>query len=394
MIPHASELTDACRAELAVPQEIASGPVMKHLVRAPSNCHIPIMPLENANDAMAATSMMAAEAAESSPVVRRQLDWWHSNGARIRGEFLRAGPQQIMTIARGSSDHAATYAKYLIEIGTGIPVSSYSPSLTSIYGVVPKGLERTLFLAISQSGRSSDLLMTAKAVKDECASLVAIVNDEQSPLASISSLLIPQLAGEEVSVAATKSFIATLSSILQLAGHCAGRSEFVEAAARLPELLDEAGKLDWGEAIAPLCQTSSMFVIGRGTTLGIAQEAALKLKEVCGIHAEAFSAAEVRHGPMQLVCKGFLVLVFVPEDAGSTGIKELVDDFVARQATVITVGESYGGSISLPVVKNAAASNAPICMMQSFYHLAATVSQFRGLDPDRPRYLRKVTSTL
>lgn len=337
---------------------------------------------------------MLAEAAQAAEVTRRQLVWWAGSSQHLQDKLRAFVPLQVATCGRGSSGHAACYAKHLIETLIRLPVMSYSPSTSSIYDVEMAGLERTLFLVISQSGQSSDILLSAKAAKNAGALVCAIVNDELSPLAHIADITIPLLAGPETSVAATKTYIASLFTILMLAASWAKDPDLLAAASRLPDLLAEAWAMDWSEGTARLAQARNMYVIGRGPTLGIAKEAALKLKETCGIHAEAFSEAEVRHGPMELVTRDFPVLLLVPGDRASTGFNSLVEDFVARGAVVMVAGAKYPGTVQLPTVAHVHAQVSAICLIQSFYRMAAHISMARGLDPDQPAYLRKVTDTL
>ncbi len=217
------------------------------------------------------------------------------------GEALRRfAPRAVVTCARGSSDHAATYARYLIETRTGLLASSAAPSVSSLYAT-KADLESVLFLAISQSGASPDLLAAARAARDAGALVVALVNAEESPLARAASHAIPLRAGLESSVAATKSYIASLTAIVQLVGSWTQDDELRAALEGAPDQLASAWQLDWSAAIEYLRPANNLFVVGRGLGLGIAQEAALKLKETCGLHAEAFSSAELRHGPVALV---------------------------------------------------------------------------------------------
>ena len=238
----------------------------------------------------ATATRLAREAAESPAVVRAQLG---ANDAVIRDlaqRLRRAPPKAVVTLGRGSSDHAATFARYLVETRLGVMTASMPPSVSSVYEVA-SGMEDTLCLVISQSGRSPDILAAAEAARTAGALVVALVNDAESPLAQIAEVTAPLLAGPELSVAATKSYIAALSTVVQLAAHWSGDAELLKALGGLPALLDEAWTLDWSAAIAPLKDARSLYVLGRGLGFGIAEEAALKLKETCGLHAEAFSAA-------------------------------------------------------------------------------------------------------
>ena len=346
------------------------------------------------SDVAPASSAMATEAGEAASVAAAQLEWWSSNSDKVCRAIERCNPQQVVTCARGSSDHAATFAKYQIETAMRIPVVSHSPSLSSIYGVQYQKFERTLFLAISQSGQSSDLLISAQAAKDNGALVCVLVNDESSLLAQLADLTIPQLAGEETSVAATKTYIASLFALVLMTGYWGKDTKSVVAAKQMPELLETAWSQDWSAGVSAIATARNMFIIGRGPTYGIAQEAALKLKETCGIHAEAFSAAEVRHGPMELVGRDFPVLIFVPADAAASGFAELAEEFAARGANVIAAGADYAGTAKLPTYPAIHPALSAICMIQSFYKMASQISAVRGLDPDRPAYLQKITNTL
>lgn len=338
-------------------------------------------------------TLMHAEAAQAAAVAARQLAGLNDTMLQL-GQRLRAlDPPVVVTCARGSSDHAATFAKYLIETRTGTPVASHAPSTSSIYKTHWRKLDGALFLAISQSGRSPDLVLSARAARDAGAFVVAIVNDDASPLAQAADVAIPMLAGPERSVAATKSYIASLLVVAQLVAAWSEDDDLSAGLSGAPEILRQAWALDWSPALGALASASSLFVVGRGLTLAVAQEAALKLKETCGIHAEAHSAAEVKHGPMAIVGPAFPVLMLPPNDAGRDGFGPLARDFTDRGAHVIAAGGDWPGTLALPVVPGLHPALAPIAMAQSFYRLAAELSLARGLDPDHPPHLRKVTET-
>ncbi len=216
------------------------------------------------------------------------------------------------------------------------------------------------------------------------------VNDDDSPLAHEAHHRVPLGAGVEHSVAATKSYIASLAALrswlrrgLTTTG-CSTRSRGAGGTrASLGTRL--------GAAAGPLRDARNLFVIGRGFGLGIAQEAALKLKETCGIHAESFSAAEVRHGPQALLQGGFPVFVFAQDDETRAGIEALARELVARGVQVLAAGRQRRRH-ALPTVE-AHPAIEPLLMAQSFYRLANALAMARGLDPDRPPHLRKVTET-
>lgn len=334
---------------------------------------------------------MFREAAEAPAVAARLLA---ANNPLVQplGATLRANPPRaVVTCARGSSDHAATYAKYLIETSTGVVTSSAALSVSSVYAAEPK-LEGVLYLAISQSGKSPDLLAAVEAAKQAGALVVALVNDVTSPLAALADHVLPLHAGPEVSVAATKSYIAALAAIAQLVAAWSQDASLATALKGLPAVLSEAWPLDWTPVAERLRGATNLYVLGRGVGFGIAQEAALKFKETCGLHAEAFSAAVVLHGPMALVQPGFPVLIFAQEDQSQTSVLDLARDLKARGVDVMLAGGEAGAG-ALPTVK-AHPNLEPIARIQSFYRMANALSILRGHDPDKPPHLNKVTETI
>jgi glucosamine--fructose-6-phosphate aminotransferase (isomerizing) len=200
-------------------------------------------------------------------------------------------------------------------------------------------------------------------------------------------------AGPETSVAATKSYIASLSAIVHLVACWTSDQTLINSLMRAPDQLEQAWNLPWGTALPILQPANNLFVLGRGYGLGVAQEAALKFKETCGLHAEAFSAAEVKHGPMALVGRGFPVLILSQNDESRSGVEKLAAEFLARGADVLMAGASATGAVALPTVASHAVIE-PLLMVQSFYRMIATLAPARGFDPDRPPHLNKVTETL
>ena len=339
-----------------------------------------------------AETLMFREAGEASVVVARQRS--RNRGVLgLLGERFRANrPRAIVTLARGSSDHAATYARYLIERHAGVLTGSLSPSIASLYGTTPK-FEDAVVLAISQSGESPDLFAAAEQARASGAFVIAMVNAEGSPLSAMADVTIPLNAGPERSVAATKSFIAALSAILDLLSAWTEDAAITTALDGLPEKLEQAWALDWSAAVPALVNASSMYVIGRGHGFGVAQEAALKLKETCAIAAEAFSAAEVRHGPMALVQPGFPVLLLGQADESLNGVVELAREFAGMGAMMVSAGLPAAPGIVVPTIA-ADPLIAPILQIASFYRLANALALTRGRNPDRPLYLAKVTETV
>ncbi len=335
-------------------------------------------------------TLMLTEAAQAPAVVAMQLVRNAPSIAALTAELRAQPPRTVVTIARGSSDNAATYARYLLEIRLGVLTASAPPSVSSVYGAAPD-MTGTLVLALSQSGRSPDLLAASAAAAHAGARVVALVNDENSPLAALAAVTIPLAAGPECSVAATKSFLASLGAIAQLVAIWAEDEPLLAALATLPATLNAAWALDWSAALPVLADAQHLYVIGRGPGFAIAQEAALKFKETCRLHAEAFSAAEIRHGPMELVGKGFPVLAFLPADETRAGVLDAVAQFRAHGARVLVVGGT--GTDALPMI-DCHPLLLPIAQAQALYRMVDRLAALRGCDPDTPRHLAKVTETL
>lgn len=335
-------------------------------------------------------SLMSSEAAEAGAAVGRLLADNAETLAALGVRLRQQPPSLVVTVARGSSDHAATYGKYLIETLLGVPVASAAPSVVSVYEA-PVRAVNGLCIAISQSGRSPDLLANVKAYRAGGAHVVAFVNDEESPLAAMADTCIGLKAGPEKSVAATKSYITALAGLAALVAEWADDAALRAALRGLPDQLAQANGLDWQEGVAALRDARNLFAIGRGYSFAIAQEAALKFKETCGLHAEAFSAAEVRHGPMAIVRDGFPVLGFAGSDQAGDGVREAASLFAERGA-VVCLADATGAAGNLPALP-AHPALEPILMIQSFYQMANALSLARGYDPDRPLFLNKVTET-
>jgi glucosamine--fructose-6-phosphate aminotransferase (isomerizing) len=304
----------------------------------------------------------------------------------------RLRPRAVITCARGSSDHAATYAKYLIETRAGVLTASAAPSVSSVYGV-PQDIRGCLFLALSQSGQSPDLLASVAAAKAAGATILALCNSPDAPLIAAADLVVALRAGVETSVAATKSYLATLAALIRMVAAWTEDAALESAVDTLPTLMDQSWALDWSAALPQLESAGHLYVVGRGLGLGAAQETALKCKETCGLHAEAFSSAELRHGPYALLGPGFPALLLAQRDATQAGIEALGGELAHRGVPVLIAGAQAEGAIVLPTIQ-ATAEIAPILMVQSAYRLVATLAIRRGFDPDHPAHLRKITETV
>jgi len=337
-------------------------------------------------------TLMFTEAREGGDAVARFLDR-NRDGLKALAARLRAHPPKVViTCARGSSDHASTYGKYVIETLTGVPVASAALSVSSVYATTPVA-DQALVIAVSQSGRSPDLLTTVAAHKAAGAHVVALVNDESAPLADLADTVLPLSAGPEKSVAATKSCLVSMVAYAALAAEWSEHTALKDALRALPDQMRTAFDSDWRAALPDFTAARNLFIIGRGYGLGIAQEAALKLKETCALHAEAFSAAEVRHGPMAIIREGFPLLALATSDAAGDGVRDAAREFAARGAKVWLADSLSPAPHTLPA-QTAHPALEPILRLQSFYRFANALSLARGLNPDTPPHLNKVTQTV
>lgn len=332
-------------------------------------------------------SQMLAEIGEAPEVVARVI----ANLPAIAAvaERLRAlAPPFVSVAARGSSSHAGTYLRVLIGRDLGLAAAAAMPSLASVYQR-PQRLEGALFIAISQSGRSPDLIACADQARAGGALTLAIVNDPNSPLAGACELVLDIQAGPERSVAATKTVIATLATCLALVRLWAGAEAGLGS---LPGRLAAAPA--WPEVAEVLARTAHIFTVGRGPALGIAKELALKLAETCGIAGLAYSAAELAHGPMALAGKGFPVLAVLQDDATLPHSEALLGSIAARETAIYAAGGRVEGGIALPVLPPSDPDADLLVMLVSAYRAIEAAARARGLDPDHPRALSKVTRTI
>jgi glucosamine--fructose-6-phosphate aminotransferase (isomerizing) len=341
----------------------------------------------------ASDTLMFQEAHETAAVVARQFAANEAVAKALAARLRAQPPRFIVTCARGSSDHAAAYAKYVFETQLGVAVASASPSVTSVYAA-PQQWAGALFIAISQSGKSPDLLRTAEAARAAGAHVVALVNVADSPLARLADTVLPLHAGPERSVAATKSYLAALAAILQLAAHWHGDATLLAALDALPDALRAGWDADWSALVAALAEAHNLFVLGRGYGFAAALEAALKFKETCGLHAEAFSAAEVKHGPMALVGPDFPVLCFAQDDDTLESTLAVAREFRGRGASVLVAAPGRTGDGFLPLAGGLPALCTPLLAIQSFYRAASALALRRGFNPDVPPHLNKVTETV
>lgn len=341
-------------------------------------------------------SLMLQECLEAPSVIRRQL---HTNAEPVARlvETLRLRPPAFAaTVARGSSDHACTVLKYATESTLGLPVVSISPSLYTL-GHTRLRLAGALVVGVSQSGASPDVVQTLRQAREDGAITVALVNVEDSELARAAEFVLPLHCGEERAVAATKSYLASLAAFLPVLNGLKPDNALSRALEHLPERLDETLLL--GPAAHALAERYSfaenLLILARGLHFGVAQEAALKLKEICGIHAEAYSTAEFEHGPKRLLVEGLPLLGFQSNDSAAKSLEEAYVALVAGGADLRTIGPAahqVGTHLRTPDTGHPLTDVLPSIL--AFYLFAERLASLFGLNPDQPALLQKVTKTL
>ena len=340
---------------------------------------------------MTTGTMMAAEIAEIPVMIERQLSVL-STYLEIGRALKRDGTHGIVTCARGTSDHAAMFCKYLIETQIGLPVASIGPSIASVYDAKLR-LNGYACLTFSQSGGSPDLALLQRTAKAGGAKTIAILNQIESPVGYAADHVLPVLAGHENAVAATKSYVGMLSASLGIVAGYLGSKTLIDALHSLPGLAHEALECDWSVAQLRLARTRSLFCIGRGLNMAVAAEAALKLKETCRLHAEAYSAAELLHGPVSIANDRLGALVFGTEGKSADTITAAFERLLKEGAQAFLVHPDKGVQ-RLPVPKSGNELIDPILQVISFYQFVEKLSSGLGENPDAPTGLVKVTLTV
>lgn len=330
---------------------------------------------------------MLQEAREAPERLAALLAADHDLYAGLVAQLRRVSPPFAFTIARGSSDHAASYAANLLARHLGRVTASLAPSLWT-RARAKLEVEGALALAISQSGSGPDVVETTRMARARGACTVAIVNETGSPLAAVAEHVLPCCAGAETGIAATKSMLAALAAVARLVALWSGDAALAAALERLPEAVRRAQELAWGPAlVAHLAQAPACFVISRGPGLAIAQEIALKLQELAGLPALAFSSAEFQHGPKALLERRHPVLLLpgAPWTGADAGWLR-----AEAPAQLACIGAAPGLAAPAPLHPDL----DPILALAAFHPALDALARARGHDPDRPPRLAKVTRTL
>jgi glucosamine--fructose-6-phosphate aminotransferase (isomerizing) len=340
-------------------------------------------------------AFMNREMQEEPERIRQTL---FANREAVRGiaqEVRKRRIRNIVLAGRGSSDHAATYFKYLCEIVAGIPVGFAAPSVLTLY----RGrldLSDTLTIGVSQSGKAEDVLAVVQHARGQGGLTVSITNDPFSLLAIAADHHLDLHAGEEKSVAATKSFVCQMTVFALLVQALTDDQELSDQLKHLPEWMESI--LTMTDSVSRLAEImnpySACYVIGRGYVNAVAHEIALKLQETCYQEAMAFSTSDFQHGPFAMLDSNSLVLLLAPNDPSIHDSREFLKKVIPTRAKIIALTDDPDLSVNEKVIlPHTSPEMAPFVFVLAGQMLAFDLSLRRGLDPDRPRGLSKVTIT-
>jgi glutamine---fructose-6-phosphate transaminase (isomerizing) len=338
--------------------------------------------------------MMAAEIAEIPAMIDGVRDQ-PALYADIAQALVRKPPPFVVVCGRGSSGHVGVYLRYLIEARMGLAVSAAAPSIITSYRR-PSAMRDALFVVISQSGRSPDLVAATEAAAEAGALTLALVNEAASPVAKAAAFVLPILAGPERSVAATKTVALSMVACARLVAEITADAALGDALRRLPARAAEALALDWSPWGISLGKARAAFVAARGYGYGPAREIALKISETMRLPALGYSAAELRHGPRAAVAHDTPVLALRQDDATAATVDRLVADLRQTGEPIFSCG-GLEGSLpwqgSLPWIGDGHPALDPVCMLLPAYRAIEAATRAAGLDPDNPPFLKKVTET-
>jgi glutamine---fructose-6-phosphate transaminase (isomerizing) len=301
-------------------------------------------------------------------------------------------PAGIVIVARGSSDHAGIFGRYLLEAATGLPVALAAPSLQTLYGVQPR-VEGWLAVGVSQSGRTPEIATVLDRYREGGARTVAVTNDPDSPLARGASVHVSLGAGEEQAVPATKTFTAQLAAMALMAEALGpvpfGAGDWDRLAGTVEEVLSDATPAE--RVAVQLQRADELACVGRGYLMCVALETALKLREAAGLRAEGWSAADFRHGPLTVAGPALPTLAVSATGPAAADVAELAEQLAGGGAPVLRMSDDPGASLPFPsgLPEPLAAIPATVRAQQ----LALALARRRGVDPDRPPGLAKVTRT-
>lgn len=338
------------------------------------------------------STYMAKEIKEIPDVIAKQGE---SNAPMLikLAEFMRKEKiSGITLLGRGSSRNACYYAKYIFETALNIPVSMASPSIASIYDRT-LNFENHLLFVCSQSGASTDLIKYTENAKAGGATVIGLVNDESSPIAKLSDFLFGLKAGKEHSVAATKSYVATLYAFSSIYAMFCGKNDLADELYHLPEVMDQVVHTNWELFSEMMLPTDNLFCLGRSYNLSTAKEIALKFNETSQVFAKDYSSSEFFHGPLALIQRGIPIIHFLMNDESHKISLETNQKLIDLGANVYTVDSKAFDDKTL-IVPSSAPIIQPLIQTTAMYSIIEKISVSKGFNPDEPPFLNKITKTV
>lgn len=338
------------------------------------------------------TSLMRNETLEIPARVTNLLNEKQAEKQHVLRTLKNTRPPLVISFARGSSDHAATLAHHLLKARYGVWSFSCPPSQFQL-GAKKLDLSRAIAFAVSQSGQSTDILNCIDMASQRGASTLAFVNAPIAPLRDRALCTWNIDAGLEQSVAATKSFVCSVVALLDFASKWQKDEPLQRGLDGLPDQLATALSLDWTAAITPLVPAHALLLISRGEMMGGLDEAALKLKETCGLHATAYSAAELKHGPLALIGRKTPAWVVAPPGPHQSELIQLASELRAMGGHVTLFTDTYESKDHVDFNVTSEVYLDVLTWVTPFYVFAEKLAVARGLNPDTPPHLRKITIT-
>jgi glutamine---fructose-6-phosphate transaminase (isomerizing) len=342
--------------------------------------------------------LFESEIREQPDTLRRLLAEGREEAERIGAAVQAAAPRFVVLAARGSSDNAARYAQYLLGLENRLSVALATPSLFTHYAS-PPSLAGSLVIGVSQSGQSPDVVEVIREGRRQGALTVALSNDPASPLSEAAEMRLPLRAGTERAVAATKTYTAQLVALAMVSAAVARREDLWRELLALPAQLQEA--IDGGRgleaAARKLASASRLVVMGRGLHLATAFEVALKIKETSYLTAEPYSSADFLHGPVAMLDPELPVLLVSSGPRPFAELRDLAKRAKTAGSPLLVLSDDEGllaeADAPLPLRGGAPEWLAPVTGVALGQLLALELCRARGVDPDAPRGLRKVTLT-
>jgi glucosamine--fructose-6-phosphate aminotransferase (isomerizing) len=338
------------------------------------------------------------ELREQPEALARLLERQREQADRVGELFARDDIRYVLIASRGSSSNAARYAQYLLGRAHRVPVFFATPSLFTLYGQPPR-LDGGVVVGISQSGESPDVVEVLAEARRQGRPTVALTNRPASPLGAVADEVLALEAGEEQAVAATKTYVNSLGAVALLFCASTRDERALSELQRLPGLLEEQLERSWRDAdvVAPLASTVGGTVVSRGVSYCTAFEIALKIRELSGLLFEAYSAADLLHGPVAAIGEGWPVVAVAPSGPALAELSHAVAEIARRGARVVAISDDpelcAGSSIALPLVAGVPEWLSPLVAVVPGQLAALRLAQARGVDVDHPLGLQKITLT-